>query len=179
MRRGRPVTIGPAMLVTYFWALVVATTSPAAMAAAGPKCPDMIVGVDELGKVLDQTLGGLRELVDHRSVSIDPSSGSCYLRLSLAASALSQFGAACRLEGCSAVLHRPKSLALRDFDVTGCDTLFDGFGLSRHVPSTYVDASARIRQQCGSDDFEIDSVTVVRVAGEPKLRFGFRSTSAR
>ncbi len=149
------------------------------MAAAEPKCPDMIVGVDELDKVLDQTLGSWRGLVDHRSVSIDPSSNACYLRISLASSKLSQLGAACGLEACSAVLHRPKSIALREFDVTGCDTLFDGLGLPRHVRSTYVDASARVRQQCGSDDFAIDSITVVRIAGEPKLRFGFRSTSAR
>jgi hypothetical protein len=175
---GRPVAVGAAVLFTHFLALVVGTVSPPAIAAAEPKCADMIVGVNELDEVLDQTLGSFRDLVDHRSVSIDPSSDSCYLRISLATSALSQFGAACRLEGCSAVLHGRKSVALRNFGVTGCDTLFNGLGLSRRVPSTYVDASARIHQQCGSDDFAIDSITVVRIAGEPKLRFGFRSTPA-
>lgn len=175
----RPAAVGAAVLLAYFLALVVGTVSSPAMAAAEPKCPDMIVSMDELDEVLDQTLGSLRGLVDHRSVSIDPSSSSCYLRISLATSALSQFGAACRLEGCSEVLHRPRSIALRDFDVTGCDALFNGLGLSRHVPSTYVDASTRISQQCGSDGFEIDSIAVVRIAGEPKLRFAFRSTSAR
>jgi hypothetical protein len=176
---GRPVAIGAAALFTHFLILAVGTVLPSAIAAAEPKCADMILSVNELDDVLDQTLGSFRDLVDHRSVSIDPSSNSCYLRISLATSALSQFGAECRLEGCSAVLHRQKSLALRAFDVAGCDTLFNGLGLSRRVPSTYVDASARIRKQCGSDDFAIDSVTVVQIAGEPKLRFGFRSTPAR
>ena len=39
------------------------------------------------------------------------------------------------------------------------------------------DASARIRQQCGSPDFEISEVSVVQVAGEPKIRFAFRPTA--
>jgi len=172
----RPVAVAAAMLFPCVLALVVGTVSPPAIAAAERQCPDMMVGVDELQDVLDQTLGSVREFVDQRSVSIDPSSNACYLRISLTASKLSQFGAACRLEGCSTVLHRRRSIALHDFDVTGCDALFNGLGLSRHVPSTYVDASARIRQQCGSNDFAIDSITVVRSAGEPKLRFGFRPT---
>jgi hypothetical protein len=134
----------------------------------------MTVGAEELDEILDQTLGSLRNVVDQRSVSIDPSSRACYVRFSLTTSALAQLGAACRLDGCSSVLHRQKSLALHDFDVSGCEPLFSVFGLSRHVPSTYVDASARIRQHCGSDDFEIDSVMVVRMAQEPKLRISFR-----
>jgi hypothetical protein len=134
----------------------------------------MIVGANELEAVLDQTLGDLRALVDQRSVTIDPRSKACYLRISISTSALSQFGAACRLSGCSTILHRPKSLALSEFEFAGCDDLFNGLGLSRHVPSTYVDATARIHQQCTSDDFSIDSVTTARIAGEPGLRFRFR-----
>lgn len=114
---GRPMAVGATVLFTHFLALVVGAASPPAIAAAEPKCADMIVSADELDEVLDQTLGSLRDLVEHRSVSIDRSSDSCYLRISLATSALSQFGGACRLEGCSAVLYRQKSIALRDFDV--------------------------------------------------------------
>jgi len=44
------------------------------------------------------------------------------------------------------------------------------------MPAAYTDARARIRQQCASDDFEIDRVTVERVAGVPKLRIRFRPT---
>jgi len=159
--------------------LVAVALAPAAIAAAAPKCPAMIVGEGELDGVLDQTLGSWREFIDQRSVSIDPRSEACYLRIRLATAALSQFGAACQMNGCSTVLHRDKSIALRGFDITGCDALFNGIGLSRHVPSTYVDASARIRQQCGSADFEIDGVKVVRIAGAPKLRISFRPTTAR
>jgi len=83
------------------------------------------------------------------------------------------------LHGCSAVIYRKKKIALHAFDVTGCDPLFEIFGLSRHLPSAYVDASARIRQQCGSGDFEIDGVKVVQIAGAPKLRISFRPTMAR
>lgn len=181
-RRGknpRSSIVGAALLLAQLSALVAAAAALPAMAAAQHRCPDMIVGEGELEGVLDQTLGNLRPLVDQRSVSIDPHGGACYLRIRLTASALSQLGAACTLQGCSTVLHRPKSIALREFDVTGCDALFDGLGLSRHVPSTYVDASARIRQQCGSDDFAIDDVGVVHGGGEPKLRFRFGPASAR
>jgi hypothetical protein len=173
------VAVRAAVLFAQVMALVVGAVLPCANAAAAPPCPAMVVGEGELDGVLDQTLGTLREFIDQRSVSIDPGSDACYLRIRLATAALPQFGAACRLEGCSTILHRPKSIALRDFDITGCDALFNGLGLSRHVPSTYVDASARIRQQCGSDDYAIDRVTAVRVAGAPKLRFEFRQEPAR
>jgi hypothetical protein len=146
--------------------------------AAGPACPDLLVDRSELEDMLDRTLGGLRPLVDQRAVLIDPDSKNCTLRIELATSALAPYTAACRLDACSSVLHRDKSLALREFDVSGCDPLFDVFGLSRHVPSNYVDASARMRQHCGSDGFEIASVTAVRVAGEAKLRIGFRPAAA-
>jgi hypothetical protein len=112
--------------------------------------------------------------VEHRSVSIDPGSKACYVRLSLTTSAMSQSGAACRLNGCSVVIFRRQDIALRDFDVAGCDPLFNVFGLSRHVPSAFADASARIRQHCGSGDFEIDRVKAVQIAGQSKLRIGFR-----
>jgi hypothetical protein len=98
--------------------------------------------------------------------------------LHLATSVQLQSGASCTLDGCTSVIAREKSLALRDFDVTGCDPVFKMFGLSRHVPSTYVDASARIRQHCASDDFEIEGVSAVRIAGAPKLRIVFRPAAS-
>lgn len=171
--------MGATVHFAYVLAIVVGTALAPSIAAAEPKCPEMIVGTHELEAVLDQTLGDLRAFVDQRSVTIDPGSKACYLRISIATSALSQFGAACRLTGCSTILHGPKSLALGEFDFTGCEGLFDGVGLSRHVPSTYVDETARIRQQCTSDDFAIDSVSAARVAGEPRLRFRFRWEPAR
>jgi len=138
----------------------------------------MIVGADDLEDVLDQTLGGFRGLVDHRSVIIDPSSGACSIRMSLTSSVKLQSGALCTLDACTTVVSRGKSLALREFEVAGCDPVFKMFGLSRHVPSTYADAGARIRQQCGSDDFEIDRVSAVSIAGSPKLRIVFRPVDA-
>ena len=153
---------------------VIGTFSCPVIAVAGPQCPDMIVGAEELDQILDQTLGTLRGLVDRRSVLIDPSSGSCYVRFSLTVSALSQSGASCRLDGCSSIIFRRQDIALRDFDVTGCEPLFNGFGLSRHVPAAYADASARIRQHCGADHFEIDGVNAVWIGSAPKLRIHFR-----
>jgi len=147
--------------------------------AAQPQCPDMILGTDELTGVLDQTLGNLRGMVDQREVSIVPEDATCYLHIRLSSAALAQLGGACRLQACSTLLHQDKSLALRDFDVTGCDVLFDGMGLSRHVASHIVDASARIRQQCGSDDFIIGNITLTQIGGQPKLRFRFRTESLR
>jgi hypothetical protein len=160
-------------------ALLIATLAFSLVATAAPKCPDLLVGADDLDEVLDQTLGSLRAVVDERSVVIDPSAPACYVRFRLTTSALSQLGAACSLQGCSSILFRDQSIALREFDVAGCEPLFSVFGLSRHVPSTYVNASARIRQQCGSDDFEIAGVTVDRQAQEPKIRIRFRSKADR
>jgi hypothetical protein len=157
---------------------LAAAIAPIGIAAAEPRCPDLVVGEADLDDILDQTLGSLRAMVNQRAVSIDPENEACHVHIVLSTSALSQYSASCRLEGCSAVVARPRSLALREFDVAGCDALFNVFGLSRHLPSTYVDASRRIRQHCGSDDFEIESVTAVRVAGEPKLRIGFRAAVA-
>ena len=174
----RSMVAGAGLRFTQIVTLVLGTLTLPAIGVAEPKCPDMIVSADDLDEILDQTLGSFRGVVDHRSVSIDPSSSLCYVRFNLTTSALSQFGGSCRLDGCSAVIYRQKSIALRDFDVTGCDPLFEIFGLSHHLPSAYVDASARIRQQCGSGDFEIDGVKVVRIAGAPKLRISFRPTTA-
>lgn len=158
--------------------VVMAAFSCPVIAVAGPQCPDMIVGAEELDEILDQTLGTLRGLVDRRSVLIDPSSSSCYVRFSLTASALSQSGASCRLDGCSSIIFRRQEIALRDFDVTGCEPLFNVFGLSRHVPAAYADASARIRQHCGADNFEIDGVNAMRIASVPKLQIHFRPAPA-
>jgi hypothetical protein len=184
MNRPRKVGIprapgaGAARLLAQVVACLAAAIGPTGIAAAEHRCPDLVVGEADLDDVLDQTLGSLRAMVDQRAVSIDPQNAACPVHIVLSTSALSQYSASCRLEGCSAVVARPKSLALREFDVAGCDALFNVFGLSRHLPSTYVDASRRIRQHCGSDDFEIDSVTAVRVAGQPKLRIGFRAAGA-
>lgn len=139
----------------------------------------MLVGADDLEQILDQTLGGLRDFVDQRTVSIDPGSSACYVRVSLTSSALAQLGGSCRLDGCSAVIYDRQQVALRDFDVAGCDALFSAFGVSRHVPSKYADASARIRQHCGAADFEIAGVKVVRIDGVPTLKFQFRPAAAQ
>jgi len=147
--------------------------------AAAQSCSDMLVGAEELEQILDQTLGGLRGLVNRQSVSIDPASSACYVRVNLSSSIELQSGAACNLQACSSVIYRDKSIALRDFDVTGCDPVFKIFGLSRHVPSRYVDASARIRRHCDSGEFDIDGVGPVTIAGVPKLRIGFRPTPPR
>ena len=60
----------------------------------------------------------------------------------------------------------------------GCDALFDGMGLSRRVPAVYADASARIRQHCGADGYEIERVTPVLVDGAARLRVGLRPAPA-
>jgi hypothetical protein len=147
--------------------------------ASAQGCRDMLVGAEDLEQILDQTLGGLRGMVEQQSVSIDPGSSACYVRLRLSSSIQLQSGAACTLQACSSVIYRDKSIALRDFDVSGCEPVFRLFGLSRHVPSRFVDASARIRSHCDSSDFDIDRVGAVTIAGVPKIRFGFRLTPAR
>lgn len=158
--------------------LLMAALACCAHPASASACPDLIVGPSDLEEILDQTLGNLRGLVDHRAVAIDPAGNSCTVRISLSTSALSQYGGNCALEACSTVLFRQKSLALQQFDVGGCDALFTVFGLSRHVASTYVDASTRIREHCGAGDFDISRVAAVRIAGEPRLRIGFRAAPA-
>jgi hypothetical protein len=152
---------------------------PVAAAAPAPGCPDLLVGTPELERILDQTLGTFAGLVDERTVRIDPRDSACYVHFSLSTSALAQLGGACRISGCSTILTHPQSIALSPFDVDGCDPLFTTLGLSRHVPSTYVDSRTRIRQQCGSDAFEIAGVRVVDVQGTPMLRIRFRALPPR
>lgn len=159
-------------------ALLCAWLALPGAARAAPPCADMMVDADDLNAILDQTLGSFRSLVDRRAVAIDPAHAACYVRISLTSSALTQSGAGCRLDGCSTVLFDKRSVALRDFDVAGCDVLFDMFGLSRRVPSSYADASARIRQHCGSLDFEIAGVKIDRSGPAPSLRFSFRPAPA-
>jgi hypothetical protein len=172
--RFRPARARAGLVALLLWAL-----GPAAGGAAAQSCSDMLVGTEDLEQILDQTLGSLRGLVDHQSVSIDPASSACYVRVSLSSSIQLQSGAACTLQACSSVIFRDKSIALRDFDVAGCDPVFRLFGLSRHVPSRYVDASARIRRHCDSSGFDIGGVEAVTIAGVPKLRIGFRLTPSR
>jgi hypothetical protein len=170
-----PLRAALQMTVLAAAALLAAASAPPPALAAAAKCPDMIVSASDLDEILNQTLGSYRDLVDQHKVVIDPANSACYVRFTLGSTALPQLGgSACNLGGCSTVLGRQQSVALREFDVTGCDGVFDLLGLSRHVPSHYVDASARIRQHCGSADFEISDVSVVQVGGEPKIRFGFR-----
>ena len=151
---------------------------PAHAAAPPAKCPDMLVSANDLGQILDQSLGDFRSLVDQRSVVIDPADNACYLHFTLSSSALPQLGgASCSLRGCASVLYKQQNVALTPFDVAGCEGVFDLLGLPRHVNSTYVDASAWVQQQCGSLNSEIAGVAVVQAGGESKLRISFKPTA--
>jgi|GEM_PF-2246804 len=175
VRRARAAPLSSLFPLLLLLLIALASLALPGRVAAAPACPDLLVGTDELERILDQTLGTLAGLVDERTVRIEPQDSACYVHFTLSTSALAQLGGACRLSGCSTILTHPQSIALRPFDVAGCDPLFSTLGLSRHVPSTYVDSRTRIRQQCGSDGFEIAGVRVVSVQGTPMLRFGFRA----
>lgn len=178
MKRGLSCAMRRSLVSTGLALLGAAAATLPACAADARSCPDLLVDAADLDQIFDRSLGDLRALVDQRAVAIDPASPACYVRFELTSSALAQLGGACRLDGCSSVIFRERSLALRDFDVRGCDALFDGLGLSRRVPAVYADATRRIRQHCGSDGFEIERVTPVRADGEARLRIAFRAASA-
>ena len=155
-------------------------TAGVAAAAAPAGCPDLRIHAADLDWVLDQTLGPLRGFVDSRRVSIDPRAAGCYVRFTMTSTALQALGGgACRVDGCSTVIADGTRVALKDFDVAGCDALFDGIGLSRHVPSVYSDASSWVQQHCGSDAYEIVEVHPAYEGAEPVLRFRFRPAVRR
>lgn len=60
-----------------------------------------------------------------------------------------------------------RRIALKEFRVAGCDALFGALGVSRRVPTSFADASAKISSHCGSDAFEFKSVSCRSVVVSP------------
>ena len=121
----------------------------------------------ELKQLLGTVLGDLKPLAQSYDARLDPSKPDCYVNISVRAAGIPPLMPPCELRACSVPVTSGRRIALKEFRVAGCDALFGALGVSRRVPTSFADASAKISSHCGSDAFEFKSVSLQERRGEP------------
>jgi hypothetical protein len=135
-------------------------------------CRDILLSSADLEDILDTALGSWRGLVRDRTVSIQPNSPACYLSIRMSVALL---GIDCVLQACSVAVYEGRRIGLKEFDVSGCDAIWNLFPVSRRVPTALADASSRIAEHCGSSQFEITEVSPVQTKEGAWIRVALRS----
>jgi hypothetical protein len=144
-----------------------------APAHATAPCADILFSSQDLEHILDLVLGSWRSLVRDRSVTIEPADASCYVHIQLTAELLP--GMNCELQACSVTVFHDQKIGLREFDVEGCEVIFNLVPVSRHVPTALADARPQIAAHCTSPSFVIAGVAPEVSEAGPRVRIKLRS----
>jgi hypothetical protein len=147
--------------------LICALAWQGTIALAAGACAPILLSESDLDNILDQALGSLRSVVESSQVTIVPEDTSCYVHIALTTKDVPIIMPSCQMHACSVAAISGSRIALRAFDIAGCDALFSGLSLPRHVPTSYADGAERIRKQCGAEGFEIRSATPRREGKAP------------
>lgn len=92
---------------------------------------------------------------------------SCYVHMTITTKKF--LLPSCELTACSIAVVSSQQIALREFDVAGCDLLFDTLKIRRRVPKAFTSAAKRIEAHCGSRGFKFQDAAPVSVGGEPAV----------
>lgn len=153
-------------------ALVLAGLLALAAPARAADCPDLLLSPIDLEAILDRAVRPLAGLIDARQVTIAPAE-ACYVRIDLRLKGLPPALPGCQMNACSVADFSGTRIALHEFEIQGCDPLFQLARLPRHVPTAYTDAAERIATQCGAPDYQIDAVAPIQTPAGPQVRVHF------
>src|ERR1044072_3577577 len=83
-------------------------------------CPDYILSNERLTEILRNSLGGVSNLIQSSSATVNPSKPGCYVEMKLE-SILPD----CILTACSsAVFEQPRKIGIKQFRIQGCNSIF-------------------------------------------------------
>jgi hypothetical protein len=139
--------------------------APITAALAQPQCAPITLRSSDLRQILGQVLGDLRPLAKNYDVSVVPGDESCYLHMTITTKSL--LLPSCKLTACSVAVVSGQRIALREFDVAGCDSLFDTLQIRRRVPMAFTSAAKRIEAHCGSTGFNFKDAAPGAIGSEP------------
>lgn len=142
---------------TVLMLIICALACQAFTAMAAGTCGPILLGEADLNNILDQALGSLRSFVASSRVTIVPADTRCYVHIALTTQDVPGLMPSCQMTACSVADVSGTRIALRAFDIAGCDTLFNSLSLPRHVPRAYAEGSERIHKECGPGAFELRS----------------------
>lgn len=146
-------------------------------ASAQAVCKPIEMRSPDLKELLGTVLGDLKPLARAYDARLDPSKPECYVNISVETTGLPPLVPSCELRACSVPVTSGRRIALNEFKVAGCDGLFSAFGISRSVPTSFADASARIARHCGSMAFEFKSLSLQNRGGEPTVVIELKPSS--
>ena len=132
-------------------------------------CDEYVLSEEDLSKILDDTLGGLKPFVTSRSVKVEPENATCYLKMQVSVEALA--GAVkCTLSACSIGVADGQKLGINSFHINGCDQIFNLVGADRNIKTVYTDVSKKINEHCGTDAYRITGVVPQRSSAGGSVR---------
>lgn len=169
----RPGRLTPAALVrSTLLAMLALSGAVLALDGDDTECSDLRLSEADLTKVLDSSLGSLRDYVVTRQVLVDSSIPACYLKMSLD---IDVFGAVkCTAKACSTAVHEGGRLGIQAFKVAGCNAVFDLTGASRHVGTSWTDVEQKAQTHCGRPGFELAGLKPQGSPGSGSVLLSFK-----
>jgi hypothetical protein len=144
--------------------------------AQTPACQDYLLSARRLEQILDSALGPAKAIVTKRTVGIEQDNGGCQVKIRLD---LNFLNTACSIDTCSKTVFEGRKIGFDTLRLHGCNALFDATGLPRTIPRSLTDASAEIKNHCGSKNYDIVGIVSARVEGEYTLRVLLRPSLPR
>ncbi|HVW64730.1 MAG TPA: hypothetical protein VHB01_06915 [Nitrosospira sp.] len=132
-----------------------------------PQCDAIVLHSYDLRQLLASALGDLRQFAERYDAKLVPDDPSCYIHMSITTVGLPPLLPSCEMQACSVTVVSGQRIALREFDISGCDALFSALPLSRRVRTSFADARERISSHCASGNFEFESAALQQHGAAP------------
>jgi hypothetical protein len=159
------------------WLLVTCgLVLPLTMAHGQPRCDAIVLHSYDLRQLLVSALGNLRQFAERYDAKLVPGDPSCYVHMSITTADVPPLLPSCEMQACSVAVVSGQRIALREFDISGCDALFNALPLSRRVRTSFADARERISSHCGSGNFEFESAALQQHGAAPTVILELKAT---
>lgn len=146
--------------------LVACVAWPCAFAQT--RCDPLTLRAGDLREILGEVLGDLKPMAESYDADVVPVDRACYVHMRITTRQLLGLPG-CTLKACSVAVVEGQQIALREFDVSGCNVLFEALGIRRKVPTAFTSAAQRITGHCGSGAFDLQDATPMVVDGTPAV----------
>ena len=137
-------------------------------AFAQTRCDPLTLRAGDLRGILGKVLGDLKPMAETFDADVVPGDRACYVHMRITTRQFLGLPG-CTLSACSVAVVEGQQIALREFNVSGCNVLFDALGIRRRVPTAFTSAAQRIEAHCGSKAFDLLDATPTVVDGTPAV----------
>ena len=156
--RATSVAQGALLIACLVWSCAFAQT----------RCDPLTLRAGDLREILGEVLGDLKPMAETYDADVVPGDRACYVHMRITTRQLLGLPG-CTLSACSVAVVEGQQIALREFNVSGCNVLFDALGIRRRVPTSFTSAAQRIDAHCGSRAFDLQDATPTVVDGTPTV----------